>query len=216
MSWLTNLYPFVRDVYILSEMTNSTVGANRAARPGKRERLVTAAGDLMYRHGVERTTLADIAQAADVTLGNMYYYFRTKDDIIAAVVQMHADQIESALGELERQHRSPKNRLKSLVRFLAGQADSIARYGCPWGTLCSELTKRTPGSDPLAAALMQITLSWAERQFRAMGRSDSHDLAVELVISYEGSAMLSSALGQPELMARQTSRLEKWIDALDT
>jgi YVTN family beta-propeller protein len=34
-----------------------------------------------------------------------------------------------------------------------------------------------------------------------MGRRDAHDLAVELVASYEGSAVLTSALGQPELMA---------------
>ena len=57
-----------------------------AARPGKRERLIAAAVELVYRQGVARTTLADIAQAADVPVGNVYYYFKTKDDIIAAVV----------------------------------------------------------------------------------------------------------------------------------
>ncbi|MGH9026913.1 MAG: hypothetical protein ACRDWD_12475 [Acidimicrobiia bacterium] len=49
---------------------------------------------------------------------------------------------------------------------------------------------------------MQIPLDWAEQQFRATGRRDAHDLAVELVASYQGSAVLTSALGQPELMAR--------------
>jgi len=43
------------------------------ARPGKRERLVTAAQELVYRQGVARTTLADIASAADVPVGNVYY-----------------------------------------------------------------------------------------------------------------------------------------------
>jgi len=47
---------------------------------------------------------------------------------------------------------------------------------------------------------MQILLGWAEQQFRAMGRRDAHDLAVELVACYEGSAALTSTLGQPELM----------------
>jgi hypothetical protein len=63
---------------------------------------------------------------------------------------------------------------------------------------------------------MQILLDWAEAQFLAMGRPDADDLAVELVASYEGSAVLSNALGRPELMARQTTRLERWIEALDT
>jgi hypothetical protein len=63
---------------------------------------------------------------------------------------------------------------------------------------------------------MQIPLDWAEQQFRAMGRRDAPDLAVELVASYQGSAVLSNALGQPELMARQARRLERWIDVLAT
>ena len=147
-------------------------------------------------------------------VGNVYYYFKTKDDIIAAVVQTQGHQIESTLAELERRHRSPKARLKAFVRFLAEHADSISHYGCPHGTLSSELAKQAEGSDPLAAPLMQIQLDWAEQQFHAMGRRDAHDLAVELLVCYQGSAVLTNALGQPELMARQARRLEKWIEAL--
>jgi TetR/AcrR family transcriptional regulator, transcriptional repressor for nem operon len=188
--------------------------AASGSRPGKRERLVSAARELVYRQGVASTSLADIAQAADVPVGNVYYYFKTKDDIVGAVVQTHADRLESALAELERRHRSPKARLKALVGVLAGRADPIAQYGCRYGTLCSELAKRTDGSDLLAAPLMQIPLDWAEQQFGAMGRRDAHDLAVELVASYQGSAVLTSALGQPELMARQARRLQRWIEEL--
>jgi AcrR family transcriptional regulator len=187
---------------------------NPAARPGKRERLVSAARDLVYRQGVARTTLADIAEAADVPLGNVYYYFKTKDEIVGAVVQAHGDQMKATLAELERRHRSPKGRLKALMGVLADRADETASYGCPYGTLSSELGKRLDGSDPLAAPLMQSLLDWAEQQFRAMGRRDAPDLAIELVAGYEGSALLSSALGQPELMARQARRLQRWIETL--
>jgi AcrR family transcriptional regulator len=199
-------------------MTDSapTSKAPPGTRPGKRERLVAAAGDLVYRQGVSRTTLADIAREADVPLGNVYYYFKTKDDIVGAVVQAHGDQLESTLADLDRRHRSPKARLKGLMSVLAERADSTARYGCPYGTLSLELAKRADGSDPLAAPLMQTMLDWAEGQFRAMGRSDARELAVELVAGYEGSAVLSSALSQPELMARQARRLQRWIERLDT
>jgi AcrR family transcriptional regulator len=196
-------------------MANSvSKGIDPAARPGKRERLVTAACDLVHHQGIARTTLADIAQAADVPLGNVYYYFKTKDAIIAAVVQARAHQIETALAALERQHRSPTARLKGLVRALAKQAESIAQYGCPHGTLCLELAKHDPGSERIAAPLMQIPVSWAEQQFRAMGRRDARDLAIGLVTSHQGNAVLTSALGRPEFMSRQARRLERWIDAL--
>ncbi|HEY7432998.1 MAG TPA: TetR/AcrR family transcriptional regulator [Streptosporangiaceae bacterium] len=197
-------------------MTNSeqAAGPTPAARPGKRERLVAAARELMYHRGVAHTTLADIAQVAGVPVGNIYYYFKTKDDIIGAVVQTHRHQIESTLAELEHRHRSPRARLKALMAVLAERAEETAHYGCPYGTLCSELAKQAEGSDPVAASLMQTLLDWAERQFRAIGRRDAHELAVELVAIYEGSAVLASALGQPELMARQARRLQRWIEAI--
>ncbi len=182
--------------------------------PPKRERLVSAACDLIYRQGVARTTLAHIAEAAGVPLGNVYYYFKTKDDIVGAVVATHVAQLHADVATLERRHRSPKSRLKALVRLaLVERRDVIAQYGCPFGTLSSELAKHTDGPDP-SAALLQVSLDWAEQQFRAMGRRDAHDLAVELVVAFQGSAVLGNTLRQPDLMARQAKRLERWLDAL--
>ena len=117
------------------------------AAHGKRERLVAAARELVYRQGVERTTLADIAEAADVRLGNVYYYFKTKDDLVAAVVQAHIDHLEAAFAELGRGHGDPGARLKALLGLIAEQGAPMARFGCPYGSLCSELTKRTEGVD---------------------------------------------------------------------
>jgi AcrR family transcriptional regulator len=178
--------------------------------------LVAAARELVYRQGVARTTLADIAQEADVPLGNVYYYFRTKDEIVDAVVDDRERQLTSTFAELERRHRSPKARLKGLVSEFADRADATAQFGCPYGTLSSELAKRDDGSDRLAAPLMQIQLNWVEQQFRDMGRRDAHDLAVELVAAYEGTTIIVSALGQPDLMTRQVRRLQRWIDTFHT
>lgn len=197
-------------------MTGSTQDgrATALARPGKRERLVAAACELVHRQGVAGTTLADIAAAADVPVGNVYYYFKTKDDLIAAVVQAHVAQLTSGIAALEHRHRSPKTRLKALLGVLAGQRDLIARYGCPYGTLSAELSKRANGSDPLTAPLTQIPLDWAEQEFRAMGRRDARDLAVHLVAAFQGGALLSSTLGRPDLLARLSRRLQQWIETL--
>ena len=72
-------------------MTNSDLaGAMTGSAPtGKRARLVAAACQLVHQQGVESTTLADIAQAGGVPLGNVYYYFKTKNDIVRAVVETH-------------------------------------------------------------------------------------------------------------------------------
>jgi AcrR family transcriptional regulator len=197
----------------MTDLTDTERAAS-AKPPGKRERLIAAACDLFYRQGITGTTLADIAEAAEVPLGNMYYYFKTKDDIVAAVAEARADEIRSATAALTRRHGSPKARLKALVGLLADSRDTIAEHGCPYGSLCTELAKHSGGSHPLTAPLMQALLDWTEQQFHAMGRRDAHDLALELVIAYQGSAVLTNALAQPELMAHEARRLEKWITAL--
>jgi len=198
-------------------MTNSPEqDASRAAaeRPGKRQRLIAAASQLIYEHGVEKTTLADIAQAADVPVGNVYYYFKTKDDIITAVIEAHAQQSRAALASIAGSHRSPKSRLKALIAGFAGQSDVIARYGCPHGSLCSELDKRPGGPGFPLPELMRVPIEWAQEQFLALGRRDAHDLAVSLIASYQGSALLTSTFRDPDILAREARRLARWIDAL--
>src|SRR3981081_1594811 len=117
-------------------MTESAaVSVVASTRPSKRERLIDAGCELMYRQGVETTTLADIAHAADVPLGNVYYYFKTKDEIVSAVIEAHVPEIEKTIASLDRRHRPPKGRLKALIRELTDQRDLIAQYGCPHGTL---------------------------------------------------------------------------------
>jgi AcrR family transcriptional regulator len=195
-------------------MTDLTDEADPPTRPGKRERLIAAACDLFYRQGIAGTTLAHIAEAAEVPVGNMYYYFKTKDDIVTAVVEARTEEIRSATAALQRRHGSPKARLKALVGLLADARDTVADHGCPLGTLCTELANQPGQSPSLTAPLMQTLLDWAEQQFHAMGRRDARDLALELVIAYEGSAVLTNAMAQPEIMAHQARRLEKWINAL--
>lgn len=182
-------------------------------KAGKRERLVQGARTVFHMQGIEKTTLADIAAAADVPVGNIYYYFKTKDELVQAVVDAMTDDIKGMLASFDR-HRSPKARLKAMVRALTEQRELSAQYGCPQGTLCSELGKRNDELSGYAATLMRLPIDWAEQQFRALGRRDARDLAFALVAAYQGISLLTSTFRDPDLMAREARRLERWIDSL--
>ena len=199
-----------------SEMTDSPSGQAAAVgrRPGKRERLIAAASRLLHQQGVERTTLADIAKAADVPAGNVYYYFKTKDEVIGAVIEAHVQQIKTTLAAIEARHRSPKSRLKAFVREFTAQSELVAQHGCPLGSLCSEIGKRAGPSSFAEAGLMLLLIEWAEEQFRSLGRRDAHDLALELMAAYEGSALLASTLRDPGVLSKAGRRLSHWIDTL--
>ena len=193
-------------------MTNSVAPTTRRGSD-KRDRLVAAATQLLLEQGIERTTLADIAAAANVPVGNVYYYFKTKDDLVAAVVSSYIERAKAVLHEIEIKYRSPKARLKALVRQLTAHGDQIAESGCPVGTLCSELGKRAR-IDLSQSELMKNPLDWAEDQFRSLGRTDARELSHQLMADYEGSALLSNTLNDPSILTAMSRRLLAWIESM--
>jgi TetR/AcrR family transcriptional regulator, transcriptional repressor for nem operon len=76
------------------------------------------------------------------------------------------------------------------------------------------LDKRPGSPDFALEELMQIPIEWAEEQFRALGRRDAHDLAVTLLASYQGSALLTDTLRDPSILTREARRLDHWIDTM--
>jgi TetR/AcrR family transcriptional regulator, transcriptional repressor for nem operon len=193
----------------MSEMANSN--ATRT-KPDKRERLVDSARTLIHEQGVHRTTLAEVAERAAVPLGNVYYYFKSKDELVRAVLEGYQEQADVLIEAFDR-HRSPQARLKALVRNWADMRDEVARYGCPMGTLCAELDKLDGGADRDAAAIMARIIDWAEDQFRQLRRRDARDLAVALFAGIQGAALLANTFRDADILNRQGRHLERWIDS---
>jgi TetR/AcrR family transcriptional repressor of nem operon len=191
--------------------TGATPKAGRGK--DKRDRLVAAARKTLHEQGVERTTLALVAAAADVPVGNVYYYFKTKDELVSAVLDAYTTDYQTLDAMLAR-HRTPKAKLKGLLRIWTASPDRIVLHGCPIGSLCSELDKRDDDVRRHAAAVLERLITVAEVQFGELGRRDARELAVALVASWEGIALLANTLRDPNLITSEARRLERWIDAL--
>ena len=86
------------------------VGTRRAQGAQKRQRLVEGARRMIYHQGVERTTLADVATEANVAVGNIFYYFKTKDELVDAIVEGYSEERDELLARLDRR-RTPRARL---------------------------------------------------------------------------------------------------------
>ncbi|MBI4446549.1 MAG: TetR/AcrR family transcriptional regulator, partial [Acidobacteria bacterium] len=96
----------------------------------KREKLVAAAKALIHRQGLTETSLADIARASKVPLGNIYYYFKTKDDIGSAVIGERLSELE-AMQNLLDSVSDPKVRLHKMLDLLCEHRKDYAAHGCP-------------------------------------------------------------------------------------
>ncbi|MET8546160.1 TetR/AcrR family transcriptional regulator [Kitasatospora sp. NPDC004799] len=186
----------------------------REAASQKRRRLTAAAARVLYEQGVERTTLADIAREADVPVGNVYYYFKTKDDLVRAALSEHSARLRELTDRLDRLP-DPADRLKALVEAWIDLREDAARHGCPTGTLAVELDKRADGDlDVEVATVMRRLLDWVAGQFRELGQPDPDGLALTLVSGYQGMSLLANALRDPEVVTREGARLLRWLDSL--
>ncbi|WP_180901819.1 TetR/AcrR family transcriptional regulator [Martelella soudanensis] len=181
---------------------------------GKREKLVEAAVNLAYRQGYTRTTIADIARESGVPLGNVYYYFKTRDDIATAILDHRKGQFESLKTELAGLP-SPKARLVAFVNATVGNAGEIALKGCPTGSLSAELLKAGDKAAVEAFPLLAAPMAWMAEQFAEMGHGeDAEALALQLQSSLQGASLLAQNARNPELLAREGARLKMWINGL--
>src|SRR5580704_12100356 len=103
------------------------------ASADKRAELVTAATALLHEQGFHRTTLADVASLASVPLGNVYYYFKTKEALAEAVIAAHEQALRERFASWDAAHGAPRERLRQLVRAPLDTSDQIIQFGCPHG-----------------------------------------------------------------------------------
>jgi TetR/AcrR family transcriptional regulator, transcriptional repressor for nem operon len=181
----------------------------------KRDRLIEAAKIMFYQQGVTGTTLADIAQQAEVPLGNIYYHFRTKEAMVEAVIQAHHQEVQSLFAQLDRDP-DPRQRLLGLIAAERESEHSLARYGCPYGSLSQELNKEDGQPATTAALLLQSYLDWTATQFRLLGKNEveAKEFAIDLISSMQGAFLLSNSFRSPELLERKLQRLESWLRTL--
>ena len=188
----------------------------KPAPRGKRERLTQAAVDLAHRQGYRKTTLADLAEEARVPLGNVYYYFKSKDDIGRAVLERRLGEV-SMMMQMLSGLPTPLERLRAFVENSIGNAQLVAEQGCPLGSLSAELSKDGGDWTAPAQGLLGGPMAWMETQFAQMGFSgEAANLALQLQSSLQGASLLAQSLDDPELLVREGRRLQGWLQALSS
>jgi TetR/AcrR family transcriptional repressor of nem operon len=182
----------------------------------KRGRLIQAAMRLAYRHGFGQTSLADIAEEAEVPLGNVYYYFKTKEEFGKAIIGERLLQAKALQQKLDKM-LSPEQRLCAFVQMTVDNREMLARGGCPIGTLCTELHKEGGALAKHSAALFTDLLTWLKAQFSELHeKADAQGLAVHLLSALQGIAVLAHTLRDPNIVVAEARRLQGWIQTVRT
>ncbi|MDQ0504143.1 TetR/AcrR family transcriptional regulator [Xanthobacter agilis] len=183
------------------------MGANET-----RQQIVDVADRLFYEHGFEATSFADIAKDVGLSRGNFYYHFKTKDEILDAVIERRMANTRAMLGAWEQDTESPTDRIRSFVHILIANRMKIMAHGCPVGTLCNELAKLDHTAKGDAARLFSLFRDWLARQFIALGRAANADaLALHILMRSQGVATLATALRDEDFIRREVADMEAWL-----
>jgi AcrR family transcriptional regulator len=180
-----------------------------------RDRIVEAADRLFYQQGYEPTSFSNIADAVKISRGNFYYHFKTKDEILDAVINARLANTGAMLERWEIEGDKPVDRIRSFIGILIRNRSKIKRYGCPVGTLCTELAKRNHASQVEANRVFTLFLAWLSRQFALLGcEQDSDKLAMHLLARSQGVATLANAFHDEAFIGREVDQMYDWLNAV--
>jgi TetR/AcrR family transcriptional regulator, transcriptional repressor for nem operon len=162
-----------------------------------RASIIEAAANLIYVHGVERTTLDDVMAASGVSKSQLYHYFADKDALVLEVIARQTERVlEAQLPHLDGLDSLPA--LKAWRNAVVGLNKVTGGRGCPLGSLASELAN---DSEPARKRLAYGFSLWIDRIEAGLARmrergelaasADPHDLALALLSAVEGGLLLA-------------------------
>jgi TetR/AcrR family transcriptional regulator, transcriptional repressor for nem operon len=195
-------------------MTTAGPASRRLTPKGQetRQRIVSAAADLIFERGVAHTTVEDVRAAADVSSSQLYHYFDDKPALVRAVIEHQADTIVAGQETFDLSSLDGLRAWRDWV--IEHQRELNCNGGCPIGSLGSELAENDPEARAQVAdgfKRWEATIQSGLREMHARGRltpdADPDTLALALLAALQGGLLLTQ-------IERDTKPLEAALDSI--
>jgi TetR/AcrR family transcriptional repressor of nem operon len=165
----------------------------------KRLRLVDAANRLFRTGGYCQISIAEVAKEADVPLGNVFYYFPKKEDMLQAVADVFFEQLSSATESVEL-ITDPIDRIVAFLKVTQEFAFDRKTFGCP----VMRLYQQGGGEhlDQSFFAILDEPTQWMAKQFRLAGleRDEAQQAAKSCTARVQGAYLLGFAYNDEALI----------------
>lgn len=178
-----------------------------------RTQIIESADELFYHRGFEHTSFAHIADEVKISRGNFYHHFKSKDEILESVIELRLERAKQMLDAWQTQETNPTDRIRLFIQMLIMNKSKLKLYGCPVGTLCSELAKLDHVSKKQAGKLMGTYRDWLARQFIDAGcKKNADELAMHVLAHSQGIAVLANTFQDEAFIKHEVRQMEKWLD----
>ena len=187
----------------------------KAETKGKRNRdsLISAAARLFWQRGYFATSIADLAVDANIPVGNIYYYFRSKADVAYAVADGFVLDTEDMIAEIIAASPVPRSRLTALVDRLGASQRSRLNHGCPVAGAMREFRLDAPKASARAAEVFSLISAFIASEIGRTGTRPAIALSVgrAAVAEWQGGIILGSALQETSVVAESARRLARMV-----
>lgn len=182
---------------------------------GNRQRIVDAAEALFYRRGYNQTSFQDISDATDIPRGNFYYYFKTKEEILNAVIDARVVELTELLSKFDAEISEPRARLLMFTNRLDEDGADIVKSGCPAGTLCTELAKGDIALHEKSKEVFVVLRDWMTVQFKSIGLENAEQTAMDLISRLQGINVMANVFSDDAYLKRSHLEIQDWINQQD-
>jgi AcrR family transcriptional regulator len=186
-----------------------------------RDRLVEAAQRLFFEQGYEFTGLAQIRKAARANSGSLHYFFPSKEDLLAAVLEKYKSMLGTQI--LEPAYEEASDPIERIFAILSGyrkllRATDFGR-GCPIGNLAPEVCNNHSKLRRLIVENFQVWCGTIEGLIkeasdRLPAKTKPRALALHVLATMEGGVMLARAYRSVEPFDQAVNHLKDYFCCL--
>ena len=170
--------------------------ASAAPPPRPRDRILAAAAELFYRHGIHAVGVDQIAEAAGTNKMTLYRHFASKDVLIAECLRVVAERFDRDWEAIAGAHRhDPQEHLRAWLSFTVAFLVDEANRGCALANAAIELADR---DHPAWKVIEEAKAAQREKLValcRQTGYADPEELSDELLLLLEGARVNIQILG---------------------
>jgi AcrR family transcriptional regulator len=89
----------------------------RKEKERRKKRVYQVATKILWQKGYERTTIRDIAKATDMTTAGLYYYFKSKEELLFQILKGHIDDMIAGIERISVASVPPLELIKAYVQY---------------------------------------------------------------------------------------------------
>ena len=179
-----------------------------------RARILAAAGELFYRHGIRAVGVDSIAEAAGTNKMTLYRHFDSKDALVAEYLRQEAGKADGWWAALAAKH--PGDPLAQFRAWFASMAAHVAdcnERGCALANAAVELPEKDHPARTVIEDFKRRQRDALVRLCADAGLTEPEMLADELHLLLEGARVTAQSMGADGLDARLTRMSEALIAA---